>query len=105
MDRAQELRKEIWEYEEIYKKRKNKLTIKTWVVVSVCFYAIAFMVGMMEEPIDYLTNFILSFVFAGIFMYAAILVMAPLTILREDEIRTLTRLKKELEDIEKGQPK
>lgn len=104
MDRAQELRKLIWEHEKMYKKRKNKLAIKTWVVLSFCFYAIAFMCEMMQEPIDYLTNFVLSFIFAGIFIYVAILVMTPLLNMREREVSEITRLKIKLENIEKGQP-
>ena len=105
MDRAQELRNLIWEHEKMYEKRKQKLAVKTWVVLSVCFYAIAFMFGMMEEPIDYLTNFVLSFVGAGAFMFVAVLAMLPLINLRGNELTTLTRLKIELENIEKGQPK
>lgn len=104
MNREQELRKLIWEHEEKYEKRKQKLAIKTWVVLSICFYAIAFMFGMMQKPIDYLSGLVVVVVVSGIFMFVAVLTLMPLTNLRESELTTLTRLKIELENIEKGQP-
>lgn len=101
MDRAQKLRNMIWEHEKMYEKRKLKLVIKTLIVLSVCFYVVAFMWGMMQEPIDYLSGLVVAVVAAGIFMFVAILALTPLMNLRESELTTLTRLKKELESAEK----
>lgn len=101
MDREQKLRNMIWEHEKMYKKRKLKLVIKTLIVLSVCFYVVAFMWGMMQEPIDYLSGLVVAVVAAGIFMLVAILALTPLMNLRESELTTLTRLKKELESAEK----
>ena len=104
MSREQELRKLIWEHERMYEKRKNKLTVKTLIVLSICFYIAGIVFGMMQEPLDYLTGIIVAVIGAGIFMFVAILVMTPLMKLRESELTTLTRLKIEMENIEKGQP-
>lgn len=104
MDRAEELRKLIWEHEKMYEKRKRKLVLKTWLVLSICVYVVSFMYDMMQEPVDYLTIFILSFVGVGIFIYVAILLLTPLLNVREIEVSEITRLKIKLENIEKGQP-
>lgn len=104
MDRAQKLRNLIWEHEKMYEKRKRKLLIKTLVVLSICFYIAGIVFGMIQEPIEYLTGLIVAVITAGIFLFVGILALTPLMNLRESELTTLTRLKKELGDIEKGQP-
>lgn len=104
MNREQELRKTIWEYEKMYEKRKQKLLIKILVVLSVCFYIAGIMFGMMQEPVDYLTGLVVAVIAAGLFMFVSVLVMLPLMNLRESELTTLTRLKIELGNVEKGQP-
>lgn len=102
MDRAQELRDKIRKYEQMYEKRKGKLVLKTLAVLSVVFYIAAFCFGWMHEPLDFLGGIIISAVAAVAIFYIGIIAMIPLINSREDEITTLTRLKTELEFVEKG---
>ena len=86
----------------MYEKRKGKLSLKTWAVISVVFYVAAFCFEWMQEPLDFLIGIVLSVIAAGIFLYVGILAMTPLLNNRVDEITTLTRLRTELNFIEKG---
>lgn len=102
MNREQEIRNEIWRCEQMYDKRKWKFTLKTLAVLSVVFYASAFFFGWMHDPLDFLGGIVLSVIAAGIFIVISTLVMTPLLILRENEVASLTRLRTELDMIEKG---
>jgi hypothetical protein len=102
MNREQEIRNQIWEYEQMYEKRKGKLALKTWAVLSVAFYVLAFCFGWMHDPLDFLGGIVLSAVASGVFMFVSVLVMAPLNNLRGNEIAILTRLRTELDLLEKG---
>jgi len=102
MNREQEIRNEIWKHEQMYEKRKGKLALKTLAALSAVFYIAAFCFGWMHEPLDFLTGIVLSIIAAGGFMFVSILAMMPIYNLREHEVATLTRLRTELDLIEKG---
>lgn len=104
MSREQELKNLIWEHEKMYEKRKQKLVIKTLIVLSICFYIAGIIFGMTQELIDYLSGLVVAVVVAGIFMFVAVLVLTPILNIQEREVSDITRLKIELENIEKGQP-
>lgn len=102
MNREQEIRNEIFKHDEMYDKRKRKLALKTLAVLSVVFYASAFFFGWMHDPLDFFGGIVLSVIMAGVFLFVSIIVMTPLIILRGNEVETLTRLRTELDMIEKG---
>lgn len=102
MNREEEIRKEIWKIKQENGNRKWKLTLKTWAVLSIVLYVSAFASGSMNKPLDYLTGIVLSVIMAVVIWFVSIIVMTPVLIFREDEVTTLTRLRTELDLIEKG---
>ena len=102
MNREQEIRNEIQKLEDMYDKRKWNLTLKTWAILSTVFCVAAFCFGWMHEPLDFLAGVVISAVASGLFLFVSVIVMTPLLILRGTEVETLTRLRTELDMIEKG---
>lgn len=102
MNKEQEIRNKILECEQMYEKRKGKLALKTWAILSAVFYVATFCFRWMHEPLDFLTGIVLSIIAAGGFIFVSIIVMMPLNNFREHEVATLTQLRTELDLMEKG---
>ena len=99
MDRQQELRKQLAEYEEMFEKRKRKRTAKTFFGLCIAFYILGILLG----EIGFLEGIIVAPVFATIYMFVSVLVFLPIMTGSTNEAVTIERLKTELRLLEKGQ--
>ena len=101
MDKANELRQEIFELEKIYQKKKNKINLYTFIFLGIAFYICGIWFGYMNSVTDYLSGIVISYVFAGFYMFISILVFTPIFNCCSNEIESITRLKTKLQLLEK----
>ena len=103
MDRAEELRKQIAQYEALSEQRKWKRTVKTFIGLSIAFYVLGLWLGLMEGVKDYLLGIVAAPFCAGFYMFVNVLIFLPINSKAMDEAVTMARLETELRMIEKGQ--
>lgn len=101
MDKANELRKEIFELEKIYQKKKNKINLYTFIFLGIAFYICGIWFDYMNSVTDYLAGIVIAYGFAGLYYYISLIVFTPIFNCCSNEIESITRLKTKLQLLEK----
>lgn len=103
MDKQEQLKKQIAEYDNIFEKRKQKRVIITFLGLSVAFYILGIILGEFQNITEYLMGLILAPVIAVIYMFVNTLIFLPLNTKAIDEAVFMEHLKTELHLLEKEQ--
>lgn len=103
MNKQEQLKKQIEEYDNIFEKRKQKRVIITFLGLSVAFYILGIILGDFHNITEYLMYLILAPVIAVIYMFVNTLIFLPLNTKAIDEAVFMEHLKTELRLLEREQ--